>query len=74
VDVNNQSIQWRSHGLQAGLDCWRNGYLQMYLYFDDSFLRKNYYWHLPTIGLTTGILWFAHRTPSTIYTMAKAII
>jgi hypothetical protein len=46
----------------------------MYLYFDNSFLRENYYWHLPTIGLVTGILWYAHRTPSTIYAMAKAII
>jgi hypothetical protein len=45
-----------------------------YLYFDDSFLRANYYWHLPTIGLATGILWYAHRTPSTIYATARAII
>jgi hypothetical protein len=74
VDENNQSIQRRSQGLQAGLDCWRNGYLQTYLYFDDSFLRENYYWRLPTIGLVTGILWYAHRTPSTIYATAKAII
>jgi hypothetical protein len=74
VDVNNQSIQRCSQGLQAGLDCWRNGYLQMYLYFDDSFLSENYYWRLPTIGLATGILWYAHRTPSTIYAMEKAII
>jgi hypothetical protein len=74
VDANNQSIQQRSQGLQAGLDCWRNGYLWTYLYFDDSFLRENYYRCLPTIGLTTGILWYAHRTPSTIYAMAKAII
>jgi hypothetical protein len=34
----------------------------------------HYYWHLPTIGLATGILWYAHRTPSTIYATAKAII
>jgi hypothetical protein len=74
VDVNNQSIQPCSQELQAGLDCWRNGYLQMYLYFDNSFLRENYYRGLPTIRLTTGILWYAHRTPSTIYAMAKAII
>jgi hypothetical protein len=47
--------------------------LQTYLYFDDSFLRENYYWHLPT-GLEIGILWYTHRTPSTIYAMAKAII
>jgi hypothetical protein len=46
----------------------------MYLYFDDSFLRENYYRCLPTIRLATGILWYTHRTPSTIYTMAKAII
>jgi hypothetical protein len=74
VDENNQSIQRRSQGLQAGLDCWRNGYLRTYLYFDDSFLRENYYRRLPTIGLVTGILWYAHRTPSTIYATAKAII
>jgi hypothetical protein len=74
VEVNNQSIQRHSQGLQAGIDCWRNGYLQTYLYFDNSFLRENYYWHLPTIGLPTGILWYEHRTPSTIYAMAKAII
>jgi hypothetical protein len=46
----------------------------MYLYFDDSFLRENYYRRLPSIVLPTGILWYAHRTPSTIYAMAKAII
>jgi hypothetical protein len=74
VDANNQSIQRRSQGLQAGLHCWRNGYLRTYLYFKDSFLRENYYQHLPT-GLGIGILWYARRTPSTIYTsMAKAII
>jgi hypothetical protein len=67
VDENNQSIQRCSQRLQAGLDCWRNGYLQTYLYFDDSFLRENYYRRLPSIGLVTGILWYAHRTPSTIY-------
>jgi hypothetical protein len=48
VEANNQSIQWHSQGLQAGIDCWKNGYLQMYLYFDDSFLRENYYWCLLT--------------------------
>jgi hypothetical protein len=48
--------------------------LRTYLYFDDSFLRENYYQHLPTIGRPTGILWYAHRTPSTIYATAKAII
>jgi hypothetical protein len=74
VDANNQSIQRRSQGLQAGLDCWRNGYLRTYLYFDDSFLRENYYRRLPTIGLPTGILWYAHKTPSTIYATAKHII
>jgi hypothetical protein len=74
VDASNQSIQRCSQGLQAGLDCWRNGYMRTYLYFDDSFLRENYYRCLPTIGLATGILWYAHRTPSTIYAMAKAII
>jgi hypothetical protein len=74
VDANNQRIQRRSQGLPAGLDCWRNRYLQTYLYFDDSFLRENYYRRLPTIGLATGILWYAHRTPSTIYAMARAII
>ena len=74
VDANKQSIQRCSQGLQAGLDCWRNGYLQMYLYFDDSFLSENYYWRLPTIGLATGILWYARRTPHTIYAMVKAII
>jgi hypothetical protein len=74
VDANDQSIQQRSQGLQAGLDCWRNRYLWTYLYFDDSFLRENYYRRLPTIGLATGILWYTHRTPSTIYAMAKAII
>jgi hypothetical protein len=74
VEVNNQSIQWRSQGLQAGIDCWRNGYLRTYIYFDNSVLRENYYRSLPTIGRPTGILWYAHRTPSTIYAMAKAII
>jgi hypothetical protein len=74
VEANNQSIQGRSQGLQAGIDCWRNGYLRMYLYFDDSFLRENYYQRLPTIGCPTGILWYTHRTPSTIYATAKAII
>jgi hypothetical protein len=54
VDENNQSIQQCSQGLQAGLDCWRNGYLRAYLYFDDSFLRENYYRHLPTLEI--GIL------------------
>jgi hypothetical protein len=42
VDKNNQSIQQRSQELQAGLDCWRNGYLRTYLYSDDSILRENY--------------------------------
>jgi hypothetical protein len=42
----------------------------MYLYFDDSFLSENYYQRLPTI-LEIGILRYAHRTPSTIYAMAK---
>jgi hypothetical protein len=56
VDANNQSIQRCSQGLQAGLDCWRNRYLRMYLYFNDSFLRESYYRRLPTIGLATGIL------------------
>jgi hypothetical protein len=74
VEVNNQSIQRHSQGLQAGIDCWRNGYLWMYVYFDDSFLRENYYRRLPTIRLPTGILWYTHRTPSTIYATAKAII
>jgi hypothetical protein len=74
VEENNQSIQQRSQGLQAGIDCWRNGYFQMYLFFDDSYLRENYYRCLPTIGRPTGILWYVHRTPSTIYAMAKAII
>jgi hypothetical protein len=73
VGANNQSIQWHSQGLQAGLDCWRNGYLQTYLYFDDSFLHENYYQRLPT-GLEIGILWYACRTPSTIYATAKVII
>jgi hypothetical protein len=36
--------------------------------------RENYYQRLPTIGLATGILWYAHRTPSTIYATARAII
>jgi hypothetical protein len=72
VDENNQSIQRRSQGFQAGLDCWRNGYLRTYLYFDDCFLRENYYRRLPTLEI--GILWYARRTPSTIYAMAKAII
>jgi hypothetical protein len=67
VEANNQSIQWCSQGLQASLDCWRNGYLWTYLYFDNSFLRENYYRRLPSIGLVTGILWYAHRTLSTIY-------
>jgi hypothetical protein len=48
--------------------------LRTYLYFDNSFLRENYYWCLPSIGLPTGILWYTHRTPSTIYATAKAII
>jgi hypothetical protein len=74
VDANNQSIQQCSQGLQAGLDCWRNGYLWTYLYFNNSFIRENYYQCLPTIGLATGILWYAQRTPSTIYATAKAII
>jgi hypothetical protein len=74
VEANNQSIQRHSQGLQAGIDCCRNGYLRTYLYFDDSFLSENYYQHLPSIGLPTWILWYAHRTPSTIYAMAKAII
>jgi hypothetical protein len=74
VEANNQSIQRHSQGLQAGIDCWRNGYLQTYLYFDNSFLRENYYKHLPSIRLPTGILWYTHRTPSTIYAMARAII
>jgi hypothetical protein len=74
VEANNQSIQRCSQGLQASIDCWRNGYLHTYLYFDDSFLRDNYYRRLPSIGLPTGILWYAHRTPSTIYATAKAII
>ena len=72
MDENNQSIQRRSQGLQAGLDCWRNGYLRTYLYFDDCFLRENYYRRLPTLEI--GILWYARRTPSTIYATAKAII
>jgi hypothetical protein len=42
-------------------------------YFDDFFLRENYYKGLPT-GLGIRILWYACRTPSTIYAMAKAII
>jgi hypothetical protein len=74
VEANNQSIQRHSQGLQAGIDCWRNGYLWMYVYFDNSFLRENYYRRLPTIRLLTGILWYVHRTPSTIYATAKAII
>jgi hypothetical protein len=74
VELNNQSIQWCSQGLQAGIDCWRNQYLQTYLYFDDFFLRENYYRCLPTIGCPTGILWYAHKTPSTIYATAKRII
>jgi hypothetical protein len=48
--------------------------LRTYLYFDDSYLRENYYRRLPTIGRPTGILWYAHRTPTTIYATAKAII
>jgi hypothetical protein len=72
VDKNNQSIQRHSQGLQAGLDCWRNRYLQTYLYFDDCFLRENYYRRLPTLEI--GILWYARRTPSTICATAKAII
>jgi hypothetical protein len=48
--------------------------LWTYLYFDDSFLRENYYWRLPTIRRTTGILWYGHKTPSKIYATAKAII
>jgi hypothetical protein len=71
VEMNNQSIQRCSQGLQAGIDCWRNGYLWTYLYFDDSFLRENYYRRLPSIGLPTGILWYAHRTPSTIYAIIQ---
>jgi hypothetical protein len=43
VESNNQSIQRCSQGLQAGIDCWRNGYLRTYLYFNDFFLRENYY-------------------------------
>jgi hypothetical protein len=42
ADTNNQSIQQRSQGLQAGLDCWRNGYLQTYLYFHNFLLCENY--------------------------------
>jgi hypothetical protein len=74
VEVNNQSIQQCSQGLQAGIDCWRNGYLRTYLYFDNSFLRENYYWRLPTIRRPTEILWYAHKTPSIIYATAKRII
>jgi hypothetical protein len=74
VEDNNQSIQPRSQGLQAGIDCWRNRYLRTYLYFDDFFLRENYYRCLPTIGCPTGILWYARKTPSTIYATAKCII
>jgi hypothetical protein len=48
--------------------------LWTYLYFHNSFLRENYYRHLPTIRRPTGILWYAHRIPSTIYATAKAII
>jgi hypothetical protein len=73
VEANNQSIQ-RAQGLQAGIDCWRNGYLRTYLYFDDSFLRENYYRRFPTIRCPTGILWYVHKTPSTIYAMANRII
>jgi hypothetical protein len=47
--------------------------LRTYLYFNDSFLRENYYRRLPT-GLEIGILWYTCRTPSTIYATAKAII
>jgi hypothetical protein len=47
--------------------------LRTYLYFDDAFLRENYYWRLPT-RLEIGILWYTRRTPSTIYAMATAII
>jgi hypothetical protein len=54
VDENNQSIQRRSQGLQAGLDCWRNGYLRTYLYFDDCFLRENYYRCLPQLVSSSG--------------------
>jgi hypothetical protein len=72
VDKNNKRIQRCSQGLQAGLVCWRNGYLRTYLYFNDSFLRENYYRRLPTLEIV--ILWYARRTPSTIYATAKAII
>ncbi len=73
MDANNQSIQGRSQGLQAGLDYWWNRYLWTYFCFDDCFLRDNYYWRLP-IGSELGIIWYPRRTPSTIYAMAKAII
>jgi hypothetical protein len=73
VDVNNQSIQRRSQGLQAGLDYWWNGCLQTYLFFDDGFLLDNYYCRLP-IKSELGLSWYACRTPPTIYAMAKAII
>jgi hypothetical protein len=72
VNENNQSIQRHSQGLQAGLDCWENGYLWTYLYFDDCFLRENYYQRLPTLEI--GVHWYVRRTPSTIYATAKAII
>jgi hypothetical protein len=72
VDANNQSIQRCSQGLQAGLDYWWNGYLRTYLFFDDGFLLDNYYQCLP-IKSELEISWYAHRTPPTIYAMAKAI-
>jgi hypothetical protein len=50
VDVHNQSIQRRSQGLQASLDCWRNRYLRTYLYFDDSFVRITTGTSLPDLG------------------------
>jgi hypothetical protein len=60
VNENNQSIQRRSQRLQAGLDCWENGYLRTYLYFDDCFLRENYYRRLPTLDI--GVLWYVRST------------
>jgi hypothetical protein len=47
--------------------------LRTYHCFDDCFLWGKYYWRLP-IGSELGIIWYARRTPPTIYATAKAII
>jgi hypothetical protein len=58
----------------SGITSWPRLLEEQILADVSLLLRENYYRRLPTIGLVTGILWYAHRTPSTIYATAKAII